>query len=114
VKSKILNDEKDINFGAIYENVVASLLRTHGFERLYYYNNKKQGEVDFLVEWQGDVLPIEVKSGKDFEKHSALDNLLSNRGYSIPQAFIFNNGNLKVKGNKIYLPIYMADLIKRG
>lgn len=114
VKSKILNDEKDINFGAIYENVVASLLRTHGFERLYYYNNKKQGEVDFLVEWQGDVLPIEVKSGKDFEKHSALDNLLSNRGYSIPQAFIFNNGNLKAKGNKVYLPIYMADLIKRG
>jgi len=114
VKSKILNDEKDINFGAIYENVVASLLRTHGFERLYYYNSKKQGEVDFLVEWQGDVLPIEVKSGKDFERHSALDNLLSNRGYSIPQAFIFNSGNLKVKGNKIYLPIYMADLIKRG
>ncbi|MCI2069039.1 MAG: ATP-binding protein [Bacilli bacterium] len=114
VKNKILNDEKNINFGAIYENVVADLLKTHGFDYLYYYNNKKNGEVDFLVEWQGDVLPIEVKSGKDFEKHSALDNLLSNKGYSIPTAFIFNNGNVKMKENKIYLPIYMADLIKRG
>lgn len=60
---KILGKEKEINFGAIYENAVAQELRAHGFD-LYYFNSKKQGELDFMIEYQGEVLPIEVKSGK--------------------------------------------------
>ena len=60
---KILSREKDINFGAIYENVAVQELKAHGFE-LYYFNSKKQGELDFVIEYQGNVLPLEIKSGK--------------------------------------------------
>ena len=75
-KLKIVSKEKDINKGAVYENVVAQELHAHGYP-LYYYNSKKKGELDFVVEHSGRVLPIEVKSGKDYEKHSALDNVMA-------------------------------------
>lgn len=65
IQMKILMNEMNMNYGAIYENVVAQELKCHGFD-LYYYNNNRLGELDFLVEYQGKVLPIEVKSGKDY------------------------------------------------
>ena len=68
---KILSREKDINFGAIYENVAAQELKAHGFE-LYYFNSKKQGELDFVIEYQGNVLPLEIKSGKAYTRHNAV------------------------------------------
>lgn len=113
VKIKILNREKNINFGSIYENVCAQLLYAHGFEKLYYFNNKKLGEVDFLVEYKSNVLPIEVKSGKDYERHSALNNLLLKEQFSIPEAFIFCNNNVQCNGNRIYLPIYMVEFLRK-
>ena len=85
---KILNREKDINFGAIYENAAAQELKAHGFE-LYYFNSKKQGELDFVIEYQGNVLPLEIKSGKAYTRHNALDNVLKDERYAIPQAFVF-------------------------
>lgn len=108
IQLKLLSKEKDINYGAIFENAVAQELSAHGYENLYYFNSKKQGEVDFLIEYKGDVLPIEVKSGKDYTIHSALDNLLSNKNYNIPQAFILCNGNIERINKKLYLPIYMT------
>ena len=54
---RFLNKEKDINFGSVYENAVAQELRAHGFD-LYYFNNKKQGELDFVMEYQGEILPM--------------------------------------------------------
>ena len=62
LKVKLLNEDININYGAIYENVVAELLRSHGFSELYYYNSKKNGEVDFLIEKDGMVIPLEIKS----------------------------------------------------
>lgn len=111
IQIKILNREKDINFGAVYENVVAQELKAHGFD-LYFFNSKKQGEIDFLVEKQGVVLPIEVKSGKDYTKHAALSNVLSNASYEIPEAFVFQNSNISVCGNITYYPIYMIMFVK--
>ena len=111
IQIKILNREKDINFGAVYENVVAQELKSHGFE-LYFFNSKKQGEIDFLVEKQGAVLPIEIKSGKDYTKHAALSNVLSNTAYEIPEAFVFQNSNISTRGNITYYPIYMIMFVK--
>ncbi len=102
---KILNKEKDINFGAIYENAIAEELTSKGFP-LYYFKSNKIGEIDFLIEKNNSVIPLEIKSGKDYMKHSALDNLLSDK-YNIEKAYIFSNANLSVNGKKIYLPIYM-------
>lgn len=96
----------DISFGSVYENAAAQELKTHGFE-LYYFNSKKQGKSDFLVEQQGKVLPIEIKSGKDYTKHAALNNVMTNANYVIPAAYVFHNGNVSASGRGVYYPIYM-------
>ena len=105
-KMQLLSDNQDINNGALYENVTAQELRAHGF-RLYYYNSKKFGELDFVIEYNGKVLPIEVKSGKSYQRHSALNNIMEISNYAIDEAFILSNYNVEVKGNLIYYPIYM-------
>lgn len=109
---KILNKEKDINFGSIYENAVAEELSSKGFE-LYYYKNKKIGELDFLIENKGEVIPIEVKSSKNYQKYNALNNVLNSKKYNISKAYVLSNGNVCVDGNKIYLPIYMIMFFKK-
>lgn len=106
-KLKIVTKEKDVNKGAVYENVVAQELHAHGYS-LYYYNSKKKGELDFVVEQAGRVLPIEVKSGKDYEKHSALDNVMAVPEYGIQEAYVLTNDNVKTDGKLTYLPIYMV------
>lgn len=108
---KILNREKDINFGAIYENAAAQELKAHGFE-LYYFNSKKQGELDFVIEYKGNVLPLEIKSGKAYTRHNALDNVLKDERYAIPQALVFCNENISTVDKIVYLPIYMIGFLE--
>lgn len=112
IQLKLLNKEKNINYGSVYENMVAQELKNNGFE-LFYFNNKKQGEVDFLIEKNGRVIPIEVKSGKDYTRHKALDNLLNNSDYGIEEAIVLCNENIEVKGKVAYCPIYMAGMIEK-
>ncbi len=109
---KILNKEKDINFGSIYENAIASELISKGFD-LYYFKNNKIGELDFLIENKGEVIPIEVKSGKNYTKHNALNNVLESKEYNIKKGYILSNANVKAEGKKIYLPIYMIMFFKK-
>lgn len=111
-KMQLLSDNQDINYGSLYENVVAQELKAHGFKQLYYYNSKKFGELDFVIEYKGKVLPIEVKSGKSYQRHSALSNIVEISNYSIEEAFILSNYNVEVKGNLVYYPIYMLMFIK--
>ena len=101
------NKSLHINFGAIYENAAAQELKAHGFD-LYYFNSKKQGEIDFILETDDEIIPLEVKSGKDYERHNALSKLLSIPNYGIRRAIVLCNDNLHVKGNVEYLPIYMT------
>ena len=108
---KILSREKDINFGAIYENAAAQELKAHGFE-LYYFNSKKQGELDFVIEYKGNVLPLEIKSGKAYTRHNALDNVLKDERYAIPQALVFCNENISTVDKIVYLPIYMIGFLE--
>lgn len=110
-KMQLLLDNQDINYGALYENVVAQELKAHGF-KLYYYNSKKFGELDFVIEYKGKVLPIEVKSGKSYQRHSALNNVMEISNYSIDEAFVLSNYNVEVKENLIYYPIYMLMFLK--
>lgn len=101
----IMNNDVSLNCGAIYENVVAQELNSHGFKG-YYFNSHKQGELDFVIEYNNFVCPIEVKSGKDYTKHVALNNVLNNKDYGINTAFVFSNYNVEVKESIIYYPIY--------
>lgn len=106
----ILGDEKSVNLGSVYECVVASELKAHGYD-LYYYDNKAKGEVDFLIDNYSNlsIMPIEVKSGKDYTIHSALNNLMSNEDYGIKSSFVLSNEReIYVKNNITYLPIYFV------
>ncbi len=102
----ILNNNNSLNCGAIYENVVAQELYAHGFKG-YYFNSHKQGELDFVIEFNDYVCPIEVKSGKDYTKHSALDHVIANRDYDVKKAFVLSHSNISQNGKITYLPIYM-------
>lgn len=108
---KILNKDKDINFGAIYENVIAQELVSKGFD-LYYYKSNKIGEIDFLIENKGSVIPLEIKSGKNYKRHIALDNVLE-MNLDIHKGYILSNKNIEVNGKKVYMPIYMIMFFKK-
>lgn len=104
----ILEDVRSINLGAVYETVVASELAAHGY-KLFYYDNRTKGEVDYLIDDYNSlsVVPIEVKSGKDYTVHSALNHFVSNAEYHIQTAFVLSNAReITAKGKITYLPIY--------
>ena len=111
MRLKILSQSGTVNLGGIYENAVAEQLYAHGFS-LYFYNSHKNGELDFITEYHGSVLPMEVKSGKDYYVHSALDKAINNPEYEIGFACIFANCNVQVKGKRVYLPVYMSAFIE--
>ena len=104
----VLQDIKSINLGTVYESVIAQELSAHGF-KLYYYDNKKKGEVDFLIDDQEGLkaLPLEIKSGKDYTEHSALTKFLETPDYGIDRAIVFSNEReIFMKKGVTYLPIY--------
>ena len=113
IQLRIIKGDKSINFGSNYENAVAQELVAHDIVP-YYYNNKKRGELDFDVELDSKVLPIEVKSGKDYETHRALSNIMDCGEYDLPQAIVFNNDNLQVVGKIVYAPIYMVMFLEKN
>ena len=113
IQLRIIKRDKDINYGSIYENAVAQEFAAHGITP-YYYNNKKRGELDFVIELNGRVVPIEVKSGKDYEVHRALSNIMDCGEYDLPEAIILTNDNLQVVNKFIYAPIYMTMFIERN
>lgn len=104
----VLDDERSINLGSVYETVVASELIAHG-HKLFYYDNRNKGEVDYLIDDYDSLsaVPIEVKSGKDYTVHSALNTFVSNEDYHIKKAFVVSNERTVTKNGKItYIPIY--------
>lgn len=104
----ILKDIKSINLGSIYETVIAQELKAHGYP-LFYYDNKKNGEVDFIVDDMDNLtsMPIEVKSGKDFKNHASLDKFLTNKDYNVKKAYVLSNNREVTERNGVtYLPVY--------
>ena len=110
----VLNDKKSINLGTVYESFVAQELKAHGF-KLFYYDNKKKGEVEFLIDDHNklSVMPIEVKSGKDYKIHSALNGFISTPDYHIGSAIVLSNErSIELKDGIQYMPIYYAMFIR--
>ena len=104
----VMSDIRSINLGSVYETVVAQELKAHGYS-LYYYDNKKNGEVDYLIDDADNLsnIPIEVKSGKDYTVHSALDKFLSNDEYHIQRAYVLSNEQrVYTEKGVTYIPIY--------
>ena len=112
----VLQDYNSVNLGTVYESVVAQELAAHGF-RLHYYDNKKKGEVDFLIDDRHtlNVLPLEIKSGKDYTQHSALSKFLQSPDYDIHHAIVFSNERkVFVKEGITYLPIYYCMFLEQN
>ena len=104
----IMEDRCSVNLGSVYECVVASELKAHG-HNLFYYDNKSKGEVDYLIDDYDalSVAPIEVKSGKDYTIHSALNQFVTNEDYHINCGYVLSNEReVKVVNKIVYMPIY--------
>lgn len=110
-KIELINKNGEVNNGAHFENAVAQQLLCNGFE-LYFCKKKNIGELDFLIEMDGKVVPIEVKSGKAYRTHKALDHFMNVSDYHIEKAYVFSTGNVEEDGKVTYLPIYMCYLVK--
>lgn len=106
----IMDDEMSINLGSVYECAVACELKAHG-KNLFYYDNKKCGEVDFLIDDYEtlSVVPVEIKSGKDYSVHRALGNFISVEDYGIQTAYVVSNKReVTVKNKIVYIPVYYS------
>ncbi len=110
-KIELISQNGEVNNGAHFENVVAQQLLANGFEP-FFCKNKKLGELDFLIEMGGKVVPIEVKSGKAYKSHKALSNYMEVPDYHFEKAYVFSTFNVEKDGEVIYLPIYMSYLLK--
>lgn len=109
----ILDDETGVNLGAVYETVVAEELKAHNHE-LYYYDRKKVGEVDYLIDNYDalNVLPVEIKSGKDYKNFRALPKIILDPNYRMTKGYVFSNEReIKKEDKIIYYPIYFIMFI---
>lgn len=111
-KRMLISKDNNLNAGGIYENAVAQELISKG-HLLYYYNSNRLGELDFVIEYNGNATPIEVKSGKDYTIHSAINNCLKNPEYEMEEALVFANCNIRQEGKVTYLPVYMVSFLNK-
>ncbi len=106
-----MNPELEINYGSLFENFAVCELTAIGYD-IYFYKKQNIGEIDFLIERDGGILPVEVKSGKDYKKHRSLDLLMSRERGTIREAVVLSANNLEQSGPILYCPIYMASLLR--
>ena len=110
-KIELINKNSEVNNGAHFENAVVQQLTANGLEP-YFCKKKNIGELDVLIEMGGKVVPIEVKSGKAYKAHKALDNFMKIPEYHMEKAYVLSVANVEQEGTVVYLPIYMCYLLK--
>ena len=110
-KIELINNNGEVNNGALFENAVVQQLVTNGLVP-YFCKKKNLGELDCVVEIGGKVVPIEIKSGKYYKEHKALNNFLSVSEYHLENAYVVSTGNVEQEENIVYLPVYMTYLVK--
>lgn len=106
IQFDILNGKLDINLGSILENVMAQQLKSNGF-KLRYFDSKKYGEIDFVVQNGTQIELVEIKSGKDYKTHKALNNVRSVSEWSFKRAVVFCNSRIELLDGVTYLPWYL-------
>lgn len=111
IQFTLLNGDVSVNWGSILGNAVAQQLLAYGFP-LRYFNSVRHGEVDFVVEKNGKVLPVEVKSRVSFKLHAPLNNVLVVKDWGITEAVVLCQGNQDTDESVLYLPWYMVMFLK--
>lgn len=105
-------DDNEVNKGSLYEAFVAEELFAHDFVP-YYYKSTKIGEIDFLLELERNILAMEIKSGKEYQKHKSLDNLINTQKDDKMRYIVFSNYNIESNNQITNYPIYMVDFLKK-
>lgn len=95
-QQKILTGDLSVNWGSFLENFIAQELTAHGFD-LYYYDKARISEIDFLLQFDDGVLPLEAKSGKNYTTHTSLDKLMSQKEWKLPKALVLCGDNTSVE-----------------
>lgn len=111
VHYEILQGRTNINEGSLLENCFATQLVANGFQ-LTYYNSKKIGEIDFVIQKESNPTLIEIKSGSNYTSHKALDNALAVKNWTFDQAIVFCKGNVKKEQTVTCYPWYMIMFLK--
>lgn len=111
IQAKVLTGDIFVNEGALAENYVAGELAKHGIS-LNYYDRKSKHELDFVFPEGNKISIIEVKSGKDYKKHSSLDMAQSLFGDRINRRIVMSGNDLEFENGTLYLPLYMSMFIK--
>jgi predicted AAA+ superfamily ATPase len=108
IQKALIFDDLTINEGGVAENAVASALAARGIP-LYYYDKNSRAELDFVFKDGNKISIIEVKSGKEYKKHAALDHAAAVFGGNLARRIVLSKFNVEESGDGItYLPIYMA------
>ena len=105
IQFDILRGNLDINLGSVLENVMAQQLKANGF-LLYYFDSTKHGEIDFVIQNGMNVDLIEIKSGKDYKTHRALDKIRNVSEWKFGKSIVFCKGNIEEENGITYLPFY--------
>ena len=112
IQFSILQGDLSVNMGSILENVMSQIFVSNGFS-LHYFDKKKYGELDFVIQNGSSIYLIEIKSGNDYKKHAALDRVLDVAEWKTKDAIVFCKDNVFQEGGILYLPWYMAIFFKR-
>lgn len=90
--------------GGLYECLIADFLIKKGLPLFFYKNETTKREIDFLTQREGEVLAIEVKSGRG--RARSLQHLMEDK--KVSQAVLFHDGNVGEEDGIRFYPIYMA------
>lgn len=112
IQFRILQGDLSVNMGSILENVMSQMFVANGFS-LHYFDTKRYGELDFVMQEGTAIDLVEIKSGNDYKKHAALDKVLAVEEWKAKQAIVFCKDNMQVEDGILYLPWYMAIFFKQ-
>ena len=110
---KLLSDKLESNMGYVYENLVAQMLKTKGYEVFYYTfptENKHNYEIDFLLTKGKKIVPIEVKSS-GYKTHKSLDMFCEKFSSRIGERILLYTKDYQKDGPVTCLPIYYTPFL---
>lgn len=107
IQFDLLMGNMDVNMGSILENVFAQNLKSNGFE-LRYFDSKKVGELDFVLQRGVSAEVVEIKSGSDYKKHLAMDHAVKTENWKFGNCIVFSKSNVEEENGVLYLPWYMV------
>ncbi len=113
---EVYSGDLGINEGMVIENSVAQALAATG-RRLFFYARydletaANRMEIDFLVRRGDRICPVEVKSGRNYARHSSLDKFRAKFGDRLGESFILYAKDVMKKDGITHLPLYMASLL---